>query len=150
MFRTKSERRTLQNDHKEWSFARVVRFCAVGASVAAVYLAVYLSLVRSGANEALANVLAYAIAIIIQYVAHALWTFKGQAFVPRQILRFCTAVGLGLIVSTLITSAVGPGLAWQDWQSAILVVILLPVFNFMIFSLWVFRGKQRSGRRNDT
>jgi len=122
----------------------VFRFAVVGTIVAACYVILYLTLLAMGLSQPFANIVAFLTAVAIQYVGQALWTFRRSLAIPRQIGRFLGTIGLGLVVSALITSVLGPSFGWSSWVSAVLVTLVLPVQNFIFFRIWVFTETETS------
>jgi len=116
----------------------MLRFAVVGAGVAAFYVLLYLGFQSIGLGQPLANALAFLMAVTGQYVAQTTWTFRRPLTLPNQISRFVVTISLGLVVSALITGALGPALGWADWVSAAVVTVVLPVQNFLFFRNWVF------------
>ncbi|MCF6431571.1 MULTISPECIES: GtrA family protein [unclassified Leisingera] len=117
---------------------QVLRFSIVGATVAGLYVLGYTALLASGLAQASANVLAFAVAVAVQYVLQTAWTFRRPLGMPEQMLRFSCTIAAGFAVSALITGVIGPALGWADWLSAAAVTVILPVQNFIIFRLWVY------------
>lgn len=124
--------------------SRIIRFAVVGATVAAVYIVLYLLLLAFGVPQLKANLAAFLLAIVLQYVGQTMWTFRRPLAVPDQLGRFLFTISLGLLVSGLITGTLGPALGWENWVSAALVTVVLPVQNYLFFRNWVFSGKSNS------
>ena len=122
----------------------VFRFAVVGTIVAACYVIFYLTLLALGLSQPFANIIAFLTAVAIQYVGQALWTFRRPLAIPTQIGRFLGTIGLGLVVSALITGVLGPSFGWSSWVSAVLVTLVLPVQNFIFFRIWVFTETETS------
>jgi len=120
---------------------RIFRFAVIGAGVAAYYMVAYLGLLYLLNSPWVANFLAFGTAILIQYVGQTAWTFGRPLAVPSQFGRFMCMIGVGLIVSTAITGFVGPRFALSEMASAALVVVVLPILNFVILRLWVYRER---------
>lgn len=118
--------------------AQLLRFAAVGGTVAALYVGLFAFLRAEGLAEGLANTIAFAAAICVQYIGQTVLTFREPLVEPGQMLRFGLTVGLGYVVAAIITSLAGPALGWADWFSAGVVAALLPVQNFIIFRVWVY------------
>jgi putative flippase GtrA len=125
----------------------VFRFAVVGTIVAACYVIFYLTLLALGLSQPLANIIAFLSAVTIQYMGQALWTFRRPLAIPTQIGRFLGTIGLGLVVSALITGVLGPSFGWESWVSAVLVTLVLPVQNFIFFRIWVFTETKTSSER---
>lgn len=117
----------------------IVRFAIVGVCVAGIYILGYLALLASGIAQPIANISAFLLAVLIQYFAQTIWTFRKSVKQPRQAARFVVTITLGILVSTLVTGRIGPMLGWADWLSAGVVATILPIQNYIIFKVWVYR-----------
>ncbi len=117
---------------------QVIRFAMVGIGVAVIYVLLYLAFLELGINQVTANIVAFLLAVVVQYLGQTVFTFHKPLGLPDQIIRFICIIGLGLLVSALITGFLGPSLGWPNWISAALVTIILPVQNFLFFKIWVF------------
>ncbi|WP_170760236.1 GtrA family protein [Ruegeria lacuscaerulensis] len=117
---------------------RLFRFAIVGTGVAAYYMVTYLGLLYLLKSPWTANLLAFGTSILIQYVCQTAWTFGKPLAAPAQFGRFLCMIGLGLIVSSAITGFAGPRLGLSEPVSAALVVVVLPILNFVILRLWVY------------
>ncbi|MEP4195347.1 MAG: GtrA family protein [Aliishimia sp.] len=116
------------------------RFAIVGVTVAALYIGLYIAFLGAGLPQFFANGAAFILAIVVQYVGQAGFTFKAELKDGSQIQRFGTMIGLGLITSALVTGAIGPWLNLSDWLSAAVVTIILPLQNYLIMTRWVFKS----------
>lgn len=125
--------------------AQFLRFAIVGTVVAALYVLMYLAFLTFGLNQALANLAAFLVAVTVQYIGQTWWTFRKPLAVPDQIFRFACTIGLGFLVSAIITGTLGPAMNWPDAISAAIVAVVLPVQNYLIFRIWVFA--EASGER---
>ena len=117
---------------------QLARFALVGTTVALVYVAGYLLLLEVGINQPLANALAYLIAILAQYLGQAAYTFDKPINDRTQIGRFVVMTGLGFLTSAAITGQIGPFLNASNWAAAVAVILILPIQNYIIMTLWVF------------
>ena len=120
---------------------QTLRFAIVGAGVALFYVLVYLALTNVLLPGA-ANVVAFLLAVFLQYIAQTVYTFRRPLAVPTQIERFIAMVGCGLVVSAAITGWVGPTVGWPDWVAAAIVTIVLPVQNYLFMKLWIYTIKE--------
>jgi putative flippase GtrA len=121
---------------------QIIRFAIVGVLVALVYVGSYLALIALGAAQPVANSLAFIMAVSLQYVGQACFTFGNRLSDRGQILRFIIMIGLGFISATLITGSIATGLELSNWVAAVIVTITLPIQNYFIMTIWVFtRGK---------
>ncbi|MEX0285248.1 MAG: GtrA family protein [Paracoccaceae bacterium] len=126
---------------KPGSLHQAIRFGIVGASVAALYVVLYL-LLKAVMAQGLANALAFLIAVGVQYVGQTVFTFNRPLAVPAQIGRFAAMIGCGLLISALITGGIGPQLGWPDWVAAVTVTIVLPAQNYLFMKLWVYSDRE--------
>ena len=116
---------------------QLARFALVGTTVALVYVAGYLLLLEVGINQRLTNALAYLIAISAQYLGQAAYTFGKPINDSAQIGRFVVMTGLGFLTSA-ITGQIGTFLNASNWAAAVVVILILPIQNYIIMTLWVF------------
>ena len=123
------------------SLGELARFAVVGVTVAALYFALFITMSQTQLSPFVINMLAFCSAVIVQYVLQAKWTFKRSAAKSAQAGKFIVAVGFGLLLSTLISSVIGPAMQWPPALTATLVIIILPVSNFILFKIWVFALK---------
>lgn len=118
---------------------RLIRFAAVGTFVALYYVLTYALLAQLLQSRWSANALAFSSAVVIQYVGQTLFTFEKPLAVPAQFGRFLCMIGAGLVLSAIITGIAGPRLGLSDFVSAGVVAVSLPILNFVILRVWVFR-----------
>ncbi|MFW2543252.1 GtrA family protein [Primorskyibacter sp. 2E107] len=114
------------------------RFALVGATVAGLYIALYITLLWVGLPIIVANAAAFVVAVSFQYLAQARFTFAKPVGDTRQVLKFTVMVGIGFMTSAGITGFLGPKLGLSHGVSALLVTIILPIQNYLLMSLWVF------------
>jgi len=117
-----------------------VRFAIVGVGVATFYVLAYPLLRHIGLPTVPANVIAYLTATALQYVCQTAWTFRKPLGVPAQMGRFVAMIVIGLAVSAAITSWIAPAARLPDWQAAMVVVVSIPVLNFLLMRFWVYRA----------
>lgn len=125
--------------------ARVLRYGVVGLTVAIVYsLAIVLLVVQCHMRDATAaSALAFIVVQPLAYLAHRHVTFFDAARDSFQPLRFAVTTtstfliaigGMYVMTDTLGRSyLLGIALNWA----------LIPVINFLIYLLWVFRLENR-------
>ena len=116
----------------------LVRFAVVGVVVAAVYFALFLFLVQALLSEIAANTVAFCTAVVLQYALQSKWTFGKDMANPAQIRKFLGTVGLGFLLSGAISGVLAPAWNWPPKVTALVVIVTLPISNFVLFKLWVF------------
>ncbi|MEP2920157.1 MAG: GtrA family protein [Sulfitobacter sp.] len=119
-------------------FDRIIPFALIGVGIALLYVVVYLAFLRIGLVQSAANALAFGIAVTVQYVGQARFTFHRQLNDPRQILRFAIMIAAGFLTSAFITGGIAPYFMLAPWIAAVAVTLILPVQNFVLMTLWVF------------
>ncbi|WP_102108100.1 GtrA family protein [Oceaniglobus roseus] len=125
--------------------ATLLRFALVGAAVAGSYVLLYLAFQAAGLDRAAANALAFALAVVLQYLGQARLTYRRRLADGGQIGRFALMIGCGFATSALVTGILGPRLGLSDALSAAAVALLLPVQNFLLMTLWVFSRQNLPG-----
>lgn len=125
----------------------ITRFCIVGAATALIYFVLYyVILMVHPVAPWIASGASFLIAIIFQYVGHSKFTFDRSLRDAAQLTRFVIAVTLGLAISTIVTGFIWPLFGWPEILSLIVVVIVLPIVNFAVFSFWVFVKPKKRDR----
>lgn len=122
------------------SFDLYFRYAVTGVTVAATYWVITTFLAHaSHAPDWSVSAFAFTVAVSLQYVMHAKYTFRSKAAHASQSGKFVLSVFLGYLISFIVTGFVGPSIGLAIEISAAIVVIALPITNFLLFSLWVFR-----------
>ncbi|MGF1463232.1 MAG: GtrA family protein [Maricaulaceae bacterium] len=120
-----------------------VRYLIAGGLVTAIYWGITV------AGGALAwapmwvnSTIGFWASVAAQYGLQSKFVFARRARDLGQGLRFAAAILLGYAVSTLIAGVLGPSLGWPPALAATLVVVWIPIQNFVLFTFWVFRAPQ--------
>jgi putative flippase GtrA len=117
----------------------VVRYALVGLLVAAAYLALFLLLRRiTSLPVGIVSGIAFIAAVVLQYWAHATFTFERNLRDRVQAARFAVTVGVGFALSTLFVGWVAPSLGICELCALGVVTVTLPILNYVIFLAWVF------------
>lgn len=122
------------------NFAELVRFAFVGATTAAIFVILVSVAEWWDLSSVSVTIGAYSAAITFQYLAHAKFTFRRRAGEPARLLRFLVINALGLGFSILMLDLAAPALSLPRAFASLLVVVILPVVNYLSFKLWAFRG----------
>lgn len=123
--------------------ARMVRFGIVGLVVTGSYAGTTYICVRwLGFNAVGAGLLGCAAAIVVSYLGQKYFTFRSDGAHRIELPKFLVACLIAVAVSSACMWAVDHrGL---DYRLGILIsAILLPVCNFTVMNLWVFRTAKR-------
>ena len=123
--------------------AQIVRFGIVGAVATAVHLGVVIILVETTVvpEPLVANVIAFCCAVLVSYFGHNYWTFQHRHHNAQKFARFVlitlSALGLNQMILYVATRQLG-----LDYRVGLLLVILLvPIFTYILARLWVFRAR---------
>jgi putative flippase GtrA len=117
----------------------------VGSGVALLYLATY-SLVRVWLKypPVVSSALALVTAVVFQYLAHSIYTFRRPANDRFQIARFVVTVLASFAISTLFLGWAAPMLGIAELPALALTTLTLPVVSYVVFLLWVFAERRGS------
>lgn len=131
------------------SLRQFVKFAVVGGLGTVVNLAVLKATLyvwdlaataTPFAVEAFASGLAFAVAVVHNYLLNRWWTFRSRGAVTGEFARFLTVslLGLGLneLAFWLFRTRVGLGVLVSQLGA---IACVLP-FNFTVNKLWSFRG----------
>jgi putative flippase GtrA len=117
----------------------LVRYVIVGGSVAVLYALVYW-LAEPQLSAYGAATIAFASAIVAQYIGHAKFTFGVPAKNRGQLFRFIVTTCFGYMTAMSVawaseTYGLGRG------PSVVAMLVLIPIVNFLVFVFWVFVKK---------
>jgi len=121
------------------SMGRAVRFGMVGLGVAGIYTLCFALLAQAGATTLVANILAYAIAILFQFVGHRHFTFRATGPVGRSAMRFMALNGVGFLVSTAMALLLRDALGLGALATGAVISVTLAAVNWVVMQMWVFR-----------
>jgi putative flippase GtrA len=131
------------------SSKQFVMFAVVGGVGTAVNLAVLkLTLVGWGAFhdttpyavEAFASGLAFAVAVVNNYLLNRWWTFRSSGALSGEFAKFLTVSLLGLGLNELAFWVFRARLDVHVLLSQLLAIACVLPFNFVANKLWSFRG----------
>jgi putative flippase GtrA len=126
---------------------RLARYAIVGAGVAGVFAGLYTGLRAIPLPAWGASLAAFLVAVAVQYVAHTVFTFRSPLRAPGQVGRFAATVTVGGLIAMGTTGLAGPRLGLPDLASLAVAMVLIPLSNFAIFRLWVYREIDMRGTR---
>lgn len=127
-----------------------VKFAVVGAIGTVVNLAVLkLSLLLWGqfnestpfAVEAFASSLAFAVAVVNNYLLNRWWTFRSSGTMSTEFPKFLVVSIAGLALNELLFYVFRAQLDLHVMVSQLLAIACVLPFNFIVNKLWSFRGQ---------
>jgi putative flippase GtrA len=122
-------------------FARVARFCGVGASNTAITLAVFALLVSAGCPGWAASAIAFAAGAVNGYHWNARWTFADRAVRGAATrLRYLAVQGNGSALSALGVLGAEHGLGLAHLPSELAILPAVTGLTYGVMRSIVFRG----------
>jgi putative flippase GtrA len=127
-----------------------VKFAIVGAIGTAVNLAVLkLTLLLWGhfnastpfIVEAFASGLAFAVAVVNNYLLNRWWTFRSSGTMGAEFLKFLVVSLAGLVLNEVVFYVFRAQLGLHVMISQLLAIACVLPFNFVVNKLWSFRGQ---------
>jgi putative flippase GtrA len=126
-----------------------VKFAVVGGLGTIVNLAVLkLTLVLWGqfnastpfVVEAFASGLAFAVAVVNNYLLNRWWTFRSSGTMGTEFVKFLVVSICGLALNELVFWVFRAQLNLNVFVSQLLAIACVLPFNFIVNKLWSFRG----------
>jgi putative flippase GtrA len=128
--------------HREM-ITQLVRYGITGGIVTLIGVGVYWACVRSvGASPLLATFVAYVVAVMIGYVLHSRFSFKGHGSRDNPIgttSRFFAGSVVSYLLNSLFVWIVTGPMAFAPEWGIVPMVFVTPLIIFVINRLWVFR-----------
>ena len=130
-------------------FTEVLRFSLVGIATACIFFGLIFLFTFFGFKNFGATIISYVTAISFQYMAHSVFTFKRDPKNRSQLKKFLLVNFSGLMISILVIDVWGNITNIDRQWSAVIVVVVLPAFNYVAFSFWAFAGETVSRLRRE-
>ncbi len=122
-------------------FGRLIRFVVVGGSMALTYSLLTAALIAGplSGHEIGASALGSLIVIPLSFLAHRRFTYADTVQSRASLRRFglVALVSLGLNVGDMRLSQT---LNWPYWTALVAGWGIIPLVNFLINTVWVFRA----------
>jgi putative flippase GtrA len=137
------------DDRLQRSATQFVKFAVVGAVGTVVNLAVLkltllvweqFSATTPFAVEAFASGLAFAVAVVNNFLLNRWWTFRSSGPAYRQFGKFLTVSIAGLCLNELVFWVFRDQLGLDVLLSQLIAIACVLPFNFVFNKLWSFRG----------
>lgn len=125
------------------AIAQLVRFVIAGGLATLCYAAVYSPLAASKVtSEQVANICGYLVAMLVGYLLHSRWSFRGHgASTTKTGPRFLAVSVFSFVANTfwvwLLTD--DAALAGPWWWPLIPILFVTPLVTFSLNRLWVFK-----------
>jgi putative flippase GtrA len=118
-------------------FHEFIRFGLVGVANTVVHAGIVIALMEAFVPPAfVANGVAFVFANLMSYVLNSRFTFKTPlSFLGYRRFLLVSLVSLGL---TLLITSVVECLGWHYSVGLIMVILLVPILNYMVMKIWAF------------
>ncbi len=130
------------SEHRE-VIAQLIRYGVTGGIVTLIGVGVYWFCVKSlGAAPLLATFAAYLVAVMIGYVLHSRFSFRGHGSRDNPIgttSRFFAGSVVSYLLNSLFVWIVTGPMAFAPEWGIVPMVFVTPLIIFVINRLWVFR-----------
>lgn len=125
--------------------AKALRFGMIGVLNGLVYAAVTSALVMFlGVAPVPASVLGYCASVPAGFIGHRRFSFRSDGHWTAEAVRFAFTQALNMAVTALSMQAATQWLGGAYYWGMLAAVVLVPIANFAVLNLWVFRD-QRAG-----
>jgi len=118
----------------------IIRYGVVGLLGTALHFASVILLVEfARIDPVLASALGFLLVLVVSYILNRTWTFQSRSRGTRQFLIYSivSLIGLGLNCAIMFISV--HILKWNYLYGQCLVVIVVPISNFILNYFWTFR-----------
>jgi putative flippase GtrA len=118
-------------------FHEFIRFGLVGVANTVVHAGIVIALMEALVPPAfVANGVAFVFANLMSYALNSRFTFKTPlSFLGYRRFLLVSLVSLGL---TLLITSVVEYLGWHYSVGLIMVILLVPILNYMVMKIWAF------------
>lgn len=118
-------------------FHEFIRFGLVGVANTVVHAGIVIALMEAFVPPAfVANGVAFVFANLMSYALNSRFTFKTPlSFLGYRRFLLVSLVSLGL---TLLITSVVEYLGWHYSGGLIMVILLVPILNYMVMKIWAF------------
>lgn len=118
---------------------RLMRFGVTGGLTSIIYFSlIYVLIGLWSMNPTLASLVSFIPAIVYNYVSHKYWSFESDLSHKASLPRFAvvTISGMGINSGIIYLGTEMMGAPFLPVQAVAIAALL--VWNYMMFSLWVF------------
>ena len=114
-------------------------FLVVGASAAAVHMAVFI-LVAPYLWPEVANAAGFCVAFVVSFIGHRRLSFADtDTSLWRSLRRFAATALAGFAANELMFVALLRGLNWPDWLALFVALVFASAQTFVLSRFWAFR-----------
>lgn len=119
---------------------RIGRFAAIGIASTLLYAALAHGIsVLTPLPAAAASLLAFAAGAVFSYFGHRMFTFRSKQSHGQAVSRFAGVNLLAYLVALFVPLVLSDVLGYRPLVSFGAVCVIVPVMNFVLLNVWVFR-----------
>jgi putative flippase GtrA len=124
--------------------AKLARFAAIGLASGTIY-ALVTSLLVSGLDwgPIFSSIVGYCVSVPASFIGHRRFSFRSRGLWRVEALRFVATQALNIAVTAGAMFAATAWLGSHYGWGMLAAVILVPIANFLVMNLWVFRDQAR-------
>lgn len=134
--------RVLHHLNANTVFGQLVRYAITGGGVTLLGAAIYTGLVLSSAiHPQLAMFAAYVVCVMVGYVLHSRWSFRGHGNRDnpgKTTTRFFIASIISYALNAFWTWLCTAGLGLPEWTPVLPLLFVTPLAMFALNRNWVF------------
>lgn len=123
--------------------AKITRFGFVGVASGTIYaLVTWLLVALAGVSPVPASIGGYCASVPMSFLGHRQFSFRSNGHWTVEATRFAVSQAVNIAVTAGSMAAavrIAQG-AW--WWGMVAAVVLVPIANFAVMNLWVFRDQQ--------
>lgn len=130
-------------------YKSIIKFGIVGCINTGVdFITFTLLLSMFGIDKLACQVGGYSMGIINSFVLNKLWTFndkKEKTNTAAQFVKFVVTNIISLVISLIGLNILSNKLYINVYVSKVIVTLFLQVFNYVVYKVFIFKGKDSRG-----
>lgn len=126
--------------------AKLIRFVCIGVLSGAIYALVTAALVsRLGVAPVPASIAGYCASVPASFLGHRNISFRSRGRWTSEAVRFVLMQAANIAVTALSMHGSVEWAGAPYWWGMIIAVVLIPIANFILMNVWVFRDQGMRG-----
>lgn len=120
---------------------RPVRFVITGGLAAVTEYVSFATLIFLHSNIIIANVISFALSLVVGFTLHKLWVFKAVGESKKQATSYILLACINITISSCLIYIAVEKLAVLPLVAKLVTMVLIACSNYVLFSRIVFRSK---------
>lgn len=134
-------------------YRELIMYGVVGVCTTVINVVAFQLLHTGGMHYAIANVIAWVVAVAFSFFANKLLVFENHGWKPQVVWREAVTFTLSRAATLLVDEAgmalLISGLHWQELPAKVVVNVLVIIINYVLGKFWVFGGKNAPTAKED-